>query len=363
MREKIKTVIVIGLIFAMTLGSSAIAWAADSADVGTDIENILLVIENGETKEELCAEHLIVEKYDTLLEYHSAMKRIDEENWKYAPDSYARENMPFISNCVIMRADADSFLAIDADHIVAVVQYTGNHSFYIQYDSEEAAEEAVKELNELEGVVYAGQNVRISMDVEAPAQEPESPFFKDVSENDWFYTAVEALYEGKVMMGPENDIFEPYENLARAQFALILYRMEETPKFETEEKFNDVSGDEWYGKAVLWAAENGIVTGYENGFYGPADDITREQLAAMLYRYAKYKNYDVFGIADYSKFEDADNMQAFSRDAMDWAVANSIIKGKDLDGDSVEETLEPQGSASRAECAVMLQRFIGKYSE
>ncbi|MEI3219130.1 MAG: S-layer homology domain-containing protein [Lachnoclostridium sp.] len=369
-KKKFKTMIAIGLTFAMIFGSCVTTWAvsADAADVGTEVGNFSFVIENGEAKEELCAEHIVIEKYDDLLEYNSATKKIDAENWRYAPDSYDQEERLFVSNCVIMRTNPEASFAIDAGCIVAVMQYTKNNSFYIQYDSEEAAAEAVKSLKEVDGVRYAEQNSWY-FNGEEPTQEPERFPFNDVSEGDWFYSAVKALYDGKIMTGPGTVVidptgkFGPYERLARAQFALILYRIEEKPKFETEKKFSDIAGDEWYGEAVLWAAENGIVTGYENGFYGPADNITREQLAAMLYRYAKYKNYDVSGTADYSTFKDADDMQAFSKDSMNWAVANGIIKGKDLDGDLVAETLQPQGSASRAECAVMLQRFLEKYAE
>ncbi len=362
MKKRFKTMTAIGLAVAMLAGNCATTWAGltDVSAAETRVGNMSLVIEDGKIKEELCAEHIIIETYDNLLEYVSASKRIQAENSKYAPDSYDEEKEgAFISNCVIMKVNIDASLTADAEHIVAIIQNTRENSFYIQYDSEEAAKEAVKVLDATEGVKYAAQDARIIFD--APTPEPNKQPFKDVSEDDWFYEAVEALYAGKIMTGPNPNIFAPYEYIIRAQFAVILYRMEKEPEFETEKTFSDVDADSWCGKGILWAAENGVVTGYENGLYGTVDNITREQMAVMLYRYAKYKGYDVSGTADYSTFEDVDDIQVFAKDGLNWAVANGIIKGKDLDGDKVAERLEPQGSASRAEAAVMIQRFVEKY--
>ena len=208
--------------------------------------------------------------------------------------------------------------------------------------------------------LLSGEDVTAIAKAFGDAHEVKLPF-TDVKETDWFYEAVCALYREDVIRGLDEFTFGPYESVVRAQFATILYRMDKEPKFATEKTFSDIDADMWYTDSVLWAAENGIVTGYENGLYGPVDDITREQMAVMLYRYAKYKGYDISGSADYGTFEDADAIQVFAKDGMKWAVANGIIKGKDLDGDKVAERLEPQGSASRAEAAVMIQRFVEKY--
>ncbi len=216
------------------------------------------------------------------------------------------------------------------------------------------------------GIILAGilaNGVAVSAAPKAEEAENNKLPFTDVSETDWFYSAVEKIYDGKIMLGPEDNKFSPYEKLARAQLAVIVHRMEEEPKTEAETIFEDVSGTEWYGKPVLWAAENGIVTGYENGYFGPADQITREQTAVILYRYAKYKGEDVSDSADVTSYKDAESIQPFAKEGMNWAVANGIVKGKDLDGDSQPETLDPQGSATRAECAVMIQRFMDKYQE
>lgn len=359
MKKRFKTIIAIAVAFAVVSGNSALAGtiSADAADVNPDVRNGSFVIENGEVNEELSSEDIVIEKYDDILEYSSATYRLVEENWEYAPETYDREGLSYISNCVILRANADASFTVDAEHVVTVIQYTGNNSFYIQYDSEEAAREGVKTLRETQEIRYAEQDNYFYMGFENPAQQPISLPFFDVAESDWFYPAVKVLYREGTMVGGTG-FFWPYESVPRAQFALIVYRMEEEPEFTTEKKLHDISGDEWYGKAVLWAAENGVVTGYENGYFGPFDGITREQMAVMLYRYAKYKGYDVSGSADFSTYKDAGEIQEFAEDGMNWAVASGIIKGKDLDGDETAEILQPQGSASRAECAVMIQRFM-----
>ncbi len=364
MKKRFRTIAAVGLAVAMLSGNCVAAWVGltDVSAAGTEIESVSLAIENGKIKEELCAKDIAIETYDDIKEYSKAVHKIGNENWKYAPASYNKEEeKPFISNCVVMRVNTDAALTVDAAHMVAVIQNTKTNSFYIQYDSEEAAEEAVKVLNAMDGVKYVSQDAYGMTGLDGPTQTPNKIPFDDVSENDWFYEAVEALYDENIILGPYPNTFAPYDYIVRAQFAVILYRMEKEPEFETEKAFSDVEADSWYGKSVLWAAENGVVTGYENGLYGTVDNITREQIAVMLYRYAKHKGYDVSGTADYSTFKDVDDIQVFAKDGLNWAVANGIIKGKDLDGDKAAESLEPQGSASRAETAVMIQRFTEKY--
>lgn len=177
--------------------------------------------------------------------------------------------------------------------------------------------------------------------------------YVDVSETDWFYDAVYYNYIQKTMTGMDATHFDPYGQLSRAQFALILYRIEGTPFFETEKTFGDISGDEWYGPAVLWAAENGIVTGYQNGNFGPADMITREQMALMMFRYAKYLDSENGVRADISGFLDAGSVSGFALEAMQWANGNGIITGKDSG-----TKLDPQGNTARAEAAAIIQRFM-----
>ena len=181
--------------------------------------------------------------------------------------------------------------------------------------------------------------------------EVELPYV-DVTETDWFYDSVYYNYDAGTMTGMDETHFGPYHTLSRAQFALILYRMEGKPEVDTESPFRDISGAEWYGQAVLWAQENGIVTGYLDGNFGPADIITREQMAVMMYRYAKYKGYDVSAEGDYTTFEDAQSVSGFAQDAMDWVVGMQIITGKE------GNLLDPVAGTARAEAAVIIHRFM-----
>ena len=348
--------IAIGLTFTIISGGLVTIWASpmNVADMNTNIGNNSFVIENGVINDELCAEHIVIEKYDDLTEYNKATNRVCDENWKYAPDSYDRSDRPFVGNCVLLRVDTDASFSMDAEHIITVIQKTAYNSFYIQYDSEEAAKNAVELLEHMDSVEYAVQDMYglVGFDSEV------SYFpFEDVSKADWFYPAVSILFEEKIMMGPEDGIFGPYESLSRAQFVVIMHRMENEPEFKTEKTFIDITGDEWYGSATLWAAENSIVTGYKNGYFGPADCITREQLCTIMYRYADYLKKDVTKKADINKFEDAESVSDFAVEAMSWAYGSGIITGKENG-----TLLDPQGNATRCEAAVIIQRFMGKIS-
>jgi len=169
-------------------------------------------------------------------------------------------------------------------------------------------------------------------------------------ENELYY-----CYDEGLMTGMTETSFGPYGQLSRAQFALILHRMEGEEKVVTDKKFGDITGDEWYGPAVLWAAENGIVTGYTNGNFGPADMITREQIAVMMYRYAAYLGTRSSAHGDINTFKDGSSVSSFATGAMNWAIGNGIITGKNNG-----TTLDPQGNTARAEAAAIIQRFMKK---
>ena len=186
--------------------------------------------------------------------------------------------------------------------------------------------------------------------------------YEDVTSEDWFYEAAEYHYNKGIITGISESQFAPYEQVSRAQLAVMLYRMEGSPDVKlpvsNTQLFKDVTYEDlygWYGKALWWAWEHSIVSGYENGCFGPADSITREQLCVMLYRYADKIDRDVTVMADISKFDDAGAVSVFATDAVKWAVAEGILTGKEN-----ESLLDPQGTATRAEAAVMLCRFDGK---
>ncbi len=192
---------------------------------------------------------------------------------------------------------------------------------------------------------------------EPPAEIPMS--FEDVQEGQWYYDTVLSIYRKKIMTGMDDKHFGPEKPLARAQFAVILYRMNGEPKIDYTAKFRDVGDKIWYTSAILWANSVNMVNGYsDTGCFGPADNINREQMAAIMYRYAMYKKYPLGTVTDFNKFSDASQVNAFAAEAMRWAVGNGIITGKDNG-----TRLDPQGNASRAECATIIQRFLEKYGE
>ena len=175
--------------------------------------------------------------------------------------------------------------------------------------------------------------------------------YNDVKNNDWFYDATNWAYINDVMSGYGDGSFGPGDSLARAQFAVIMYRIAGTPEVEFEERFPDVKEGDWFADAVIWANDNEIITGYTaTGMFGPADKITREQIAAILYRYAKAERYDVEASDNLADFPDADKVSGFAQDAMKWAVGSGLIKGDN-------GKLNPQGNANRAEAATLIKRF------
>ena len=179
--------------------------------------------------------------------------------------------------------------------------------------------------------------------------------FTDVSEKDWFYGDVMFVYENGLMLGTSKTLFSPHRTATRGMMATILWRMEGSPVPKGKNSFTDVEAGKWYADAITWTAENSIFAGYGKDKFGPDDPITREQLAAIFYRYADYKGYDLTVKGNLDKFKDADKITDYAKTAMQWAVGSGLVKGKS------GNLLDPQGTATRAEIAAMLHRFIEKY--
>ena len=179
--------------------------------------------------------------------------------------------------------------------------------------------------------------------------------FTDISEKDWFYGDVMFVYENGLMLGTSKTLFSPHGTAMRGMMATILWRMEGSPVPKGKNSFTDVEAGKWYADAITWTAENGIFAGYGKDKFCPDDPITREQLAAIFYRYADYKGYDLTVKGDLDKFKDADKITDYAKTAMQWAVGSGLVKGKS------GNLLDSQGTATRAEIAAMLHRFIEKY--
>ena len=183
--------------------------------------------------------------------------------------------------------------------------------------------------------------------------EPEGLPFTDVTSGDWFYDAVAYVYDKGMMEGTTDTTFAPTMNLTRSMIAQVLYNLEERPEAPGAAGFTDVAAGAWYADAVNWAAARGIVKGYDTGAFGPEDSVTREQLAAILYRYAQVKGYDTTqGGMAVREFSDSASISDWAQEAMAWAVNAQVLSGK---GNGV---LDPQGTATRAEVAQMLMNFV-----
>ena len=181
--------------------------------------------------------------------------------------------------------------------------------------------------------------------------QPGSMPFTDVPEGSWYHEAVAYVYEHGLMSGTGSNLFSPEMSTSRAMIVTILYRLEGSPAVTASAAFSDVAEGQWYAGGVAWANANGIVTGYDNGRFGPEDTITREQMATILYRYASYKDYDVSARASLTGYTDAGQIQPYAADAMSWVVESGIINGTSA------YTLSPAGSTTRAQAAVILARF------
>jgi len=153
------------------------------------------------------------------------------------------------------------------------------------------------------------------------------------------------------MIGMSDDIFAPSTTTSRAMIVTTLYRLEGSPAVTGENTYKDVKDDVWYTDAIIWATENGIVNGYGNGLYGPHHDVTREQIATMLYRYADYKGVIVDDTTDLAEYTDVDEISAWALDAMKWANAIELIEGR------TETTLNPKDNTMRSELATLLYRW------
>ena len=177
--------------------------------------------------------------------------------------------------------------------------------------------------------------------------------FIDVTRNDWFYTYVRWAHENGIMKGTSDDMFSPDDALTRAMLVTILWRAEGEPA-AGETGFDDVAADSYYAEAVAWAEANGIVKGYSETEFAPDDNILREQIAAIMYRYAGYKGYDISAgeSTNIRSYTDAESISEYAVPAMKYAVGSGLIKGKS------DTTLDPQANATRAESATILQRFI-----
>lgn len=190
--------------------------------------------------------------------------------------------------------------------------------------------------------------------VEAIFERPVTRF-TDVDSGMWYSEGIDFVVAAGLFEGTSATTFEPNRDMTRAMLVTVLCRLENEPDLTVNSLFSDIAHETWYTRAVAWAAENNIVQGYDSETFGPDDPITREQIAAVLYRFADYKGYDLTPSEDLASFSDSGEVSGWALNAVKWAVAEGLLEG------SEENRLEPGGNASRAQIAVILMRFIEKH--
>ncbi|OON98940.1 MAG: hypothetical protein ATN35_02725 [Epulopiscium sp. Nele67-Bin004] len=202
--------------------------------------------------------------------------------------------------------------------------------------------------------------------IDIPDEQPDEPpitvtpdasgdirsIFSDIPSGAWYCVDVANVYNQGIMTGISNTEFGPQNTANRAMMAAILHRMDDSATLSLTNSFSDVVSGAWYEASVNWAVSAGVYGGFEDGTFRPNDPITREQLVTIMYNYATYRQYDISTSADISTFSDGNSVAAWASTAMEWAVGNGIVGGKD------GNLLDPKGTATRAEIAAIINRFL-----
>ena len=241
---------------------------------------------------------------------------------------------------------------------VIVLHYTDN------YNKEQTASSSSSSSNRPSGISSnssnSGGGSYSNSAVTTPETVTESTFsedtFTDIKSGDWHYESVKYVYDNKLMNGTGSG-FEPDNSMTRAMLVTVLWRMDGEASAKESAVFTDITDGEWYTDAVIWAAENGIVNGVSDTEFAPNDNVTREQMALIFYRYAQHKNYDTSDTAELSQFTDNAEVSEWAVDALRWANADGLING------TSETTISPQETATRAQVATILMRFCENIAE
>lgn len=204
---------------------------------------------------------------------------------------------------------------------------------------------------------YTYKNLQYDSRIEVVFVKAEESWFDDVKKDDWFYEDVQFVVEKGLFKGVGGNRFAPNASMTRAMLVTALYRLEGKPETAGISKFTDVKSGQYYTEPVIWATENKIVNGYGGRRFGPDDLVTREQLAAILYRYAQYKSYDVTQSNGLMEYQDYSDISVYSLKSLKWANAEGLITGR------TGKLLAPKGNATRAEVAAIVHRFVKNVSK
>ena len=258
---------------------------------------------------------------------------------------------------VSLKADDDTVEFVIADDAGAVATVNGGVKLVVPADTKAGTvavivnEDGTREV--VRKSVASDDNMIIPLDGSAIIEIIDnSKDFVDVAENSWYGDAVAFASSHELFNGTSATEFSPDAGMTRGMLAAVLSNLERGDGSDLDAAFDDVDDDAWYAEAIAWAAENGIVNGLGNGMFGPEELITREQMAAMLYNYADMLGVDTSARANLNAYSDANSVSSWANEVMSWANATGIIGG------TTTTTLDPQGTATRAQVAAMLERFV-----
>ena len=234
------------------------------------------------------------------------------------------------------------------EEVAAAAKNTGSLRFCYGISEQQYADQSAQ------GKRLASNIATITVVHGTKAEDPWVNPFRDVTESDWFYDDVRFANQNGLFNGVEKDLFAPEEPMTRGMLVTVLWRLDGETAPKTATTFTDVDANAYYADAVAWAAESGVVNGIGGNKFDPEGNVTREQIAAILFRYAAFKGVDTAARANLATFPDAEKTSAYAHDALSWAVAAELVKGT-KEGSTIY--LDPQGSATRAQVAAILSRY------
>lgn len=286
----------------------------------------------------------------------------DLEQWITQRLEHMKTRCP-VARYAIMASDSVSHgtIAVSADEAregtVVTIAVTPDSGYLLEtlrvVTQDGTAVDVTEAASEQYTFVMPGAPVTVEAIFTEKSVPPVTHPFVDVPDGAWYENAVAYVYNKELMLGVEDTVFDPSGTLTRAMVVTILWRQAGEPAATKPCAFTDLT-QEWYQAAVAWAAETGVVNGRDAVTFDPAGAITRQEMAAMLYRYAQYRGYDMSKTADLSGFPDGSKVSAYAQTAMAWANANGLIKGDNVGG---VDYLDPLGNTTRAQAATILMRF------
>lgn len=309
----------------------------------------------GYSDPDIAAAEKVIDKIDALPEEITAKDKDAIIAARSAYNLLTEEQKEKVTNLAKLEAAEEALLKLEKDQVVAnkviaKIDALPEIVSLSDKDAIEAARSAYEALSDSQKALVTNL-AKLEAAEKAYAEVSKLPF-TDVGEDQWYYEAVKYAYLNSLFNGIDKTTFGPQIEMNRAMLVTVLYRLDGTPPADTTTAFTDVPEDQYYAPAVSWAAANSIVYGVSETEFAPNQNITREQIAAMIMRYAKYKDIDVSAQADLSAYTDQAEISSWAKEAMSWANAAGLIKGR------TETTLDPSATATRAEVAQILMRFM-----